>query len=45
MSVYAPQPLANRLSTLSADLVELQYQCLQSGIVPVRVHSRIKTEG
>ncbi len=38
MIVDAPQALADRRSTNITDLVELQPQCLQGGILPVRVH-------
>ena len=33
----APQALADRRSTNIADLVAIQLQCLQGGIVPVRI--------
>ena len=39
MIVRAPQALADRHSTNIADLVFAQTQCLQGGIVPVRVHT------
>ena len=39
MIVRAPQDLADRRSTHIADLVAIQPQCLQGGIVPVRVHT------
>ncbi len=38
--VDAPQPLADRRCTHIADLVAPQIQCVQGGIVPVRVHTR-----
>ena len=37
--VDAPQALADRRSTNIADPVAIQPQCLQGGIVPVRVHT------
>ena len=37
--VDAPQALADRRSTDIADLVAIQPQCLQGGVVPVRVHT------
>ena len=39
MILHAPQALADRRSTNIADLVVIQFQCLQGGIVPVRVHT------
>jgi hypothetical protein len=39
MIVDAQQALADRRSTNIADLVLFQIQCLQGGIVPVRVHT------
>ncbi len=41
MSGDAPQPLADRRSTHIADLVAMQFQCVQGGIVPVRVETRL----
>ena len=35
----APQALADRRSADIADLVAVQIQCLQGGIVPVRAHT------
>ena len=43
--VNAPQALADRRSTNIADLVVLQLQCLQGGIVPVRVSYTLHTVG
>ena len=39
-NVDAPQTFTDRRSTNIADLVTLQQQCVQGGIVPVRVHTR-----
>ncbi len=39
MMVGAPQPIADRRSTHIPDLVVKQLQCVQGGIVPVRVHT------
>ncbi len=40
MSVVAPQTLADGRSTIIANLVLLQIECVQGGIVPVRVQTR-----
>ncbi len=39
MFVNAPQALADGRSSNSVNLVVMQIQCLQGGIVPVRVHT------
>ena len=39
MIVRAPQALADRRSAIIADLVAIQIQFSQGGIVPVRVHT------